>query len=166
MQTLIGLPILIFALMFQMAVLSQMTLLQASADLVMVVVASWIIQERVKTVWPWAVMAAILVGFVSELPMWGYLSGYVLFAGLGLVLKRRVWRAPLLALFTMVFFGTLLLQGMMFVILRFLGAVIDPLQAFNLVILPGVLLNLLLAIPVNSLIREVAIWFSPEEAEG
>lgn len=98
--------------------------------------------------------------------MWGYLSGYVLFAGLGLVLKRRVWRAPLLALFTMVFFGTLLLQGMMFVILRFLGAVIDPLQAFNLVILPGVLLNLLLAIPVNSLIREVAIWFSPEEAEG
>lgn len=166
MPVLIGIPILTLALILQSAILSQITLLQASADLVLVVVASWIIQERVKAVWEWAVIAAILVGFVSELPWWGYLIGYLALAGIGSVLKRSVWRAPLLALFTMVFVGTLVMQGLIFVLLRVLGTAIDPLQAFNLIILPSVLMNLLLAIPVNGLIREVAAWFYPEEQEA
>jgi hypothetical protein len=166
MPVLIGLPILALAVMFQSAILSQLTLLQASADLVMVVVASWIMQERVKAVWAWAVMAAVLVGFVSEFPTWGYLIGYVILVGVGLALKRRVWRAPLLALFVLVVIGTLEMQGLIFVVLRVFGTALDPLQAFNRVILPGVLLNLLVALPVNGLMREVAGWFYPDEEEG
>lgn len=166
MPTLIGIPILTLAVMLQSAILSRITLLQASADLVLVVVASWIIQERVKAVWEWAVMAAILVGFVSQVPWWGYLIGYVGLAGLGVALKRRVWRAPLLALFTIVFLGSLGMQILIYAILRIQGTVIDPFQAFNLVILPGVLLNLLLALPINGLMREVAAWFYPEALEN
>lgn len=166
MPTLIGIPILTLALIFQSAVLTRMTLLQASGDLVLVVVVSWIMQERVKAVWQWAVIAAILLGFVSQVPWWGYLIGYLLIAGMGVLLKRRVWRAPLLSLFTLIIFGTLVLQGVSYVILRVQGTVIDPLQAFNLVILPGILLNLLLAVAVNGLIREVAGWFYPEDIEA
>lgn len=166
MPVLIGIPILALAVILQSAILSHITLLSASADLVLVVVASWMMQERVKAVWEWGVIAAILVGFVSEFPTWGYLIGYGIVVGIGILLKRRVWRAPLLALFTMIFTGTLVMQILVFGILRFLGTVIDPLQAFNQIILPSVLLNLLLAIPVNGLMREVAAWFYPDEIEG
>jgi len=166
MPTLIGIPILTLAVILQSAILSQITLLKAPADLVFVVAASWIIHERVKAVWQWAVIAGILVGFVSELPMWGTLIGYLALAAIGTALKRRVWRAPLLALFTAIFIGTLLMQGLTFVWLRILGIVIDPLQAFNLILLPSLLLNLLIALPVQGLINEVAAWFYPEEGEG
>ncbi len=166
MPSLIGLPILILALIIQSAVLSHITLLQAPADLVLVVVASWIMNERVKAVWVWAIIAGILVGFVSEVPMWVYVLGYAVLAGIGMFLKRRVWRAPLLALFTTIFIGTLVMQGVTFVFLRVLGTVIDPLQAFNLVLLPSLLLNLVIAIPVQSLINEVAAWFYPVDIEA
>jgi cell shape-determining protein MreD len=166
MSSLIGIPILALALILQTAILSHITLLQASADLVLVVVASWIMNERVKMVWPWPLIAGILVGFVSEIPMWGYVLGYLGMAFIGLALKRRVWRAPLLALFTMVFVGTLILQGVTYVLLRVSGTVIDPLQAFNLVLLPGLLLNLVIAVPVQGLINEVAALFYPVDVEG
>ncbi len=68
MPVLIGIPILALAVILQSAILSHITLLSASADLVLVVVASWMMQERVKVVWEWGVIAAILVGFVSEFP--------------------------------------------------------------------------------------------------
>ncbi|HNB50354.1 MAG TPA: hypothetical protein PK530_00345 [Anaerolineales bacterium] len=165
MPVLIGIPILALALIFQSAILSHVMLLSASADLVLVVVVSWMMQERVKAMWEWGVIATVLVGFVSEFPMWGYLIGYAVVVVLGILLKRRVWRAPLLALFTMVFIGTLVMQSVVFVVLRLLGTAIDPLQAFNQIILPSVLLNLLLAIPVNGLMREVAAWFYPDEGE-
>jgi len=166
MPALIGIPILALAVIIQSSILSQITLLQASADLVLVVVVSWIIHERVKAVWEWAVIAGILVGFISELPMLSYLIGYLAVAAIGIALKRRVWRAPLLALFTAVFIGTLTMQVLIFILLRLSGTVIDPLQAFNLVILPSLLLNLLLALPVQGLINEVAAWFYPEEIDG
>lgn len=166
MSTLISIPILILVVIFQSAVLTRMTLLHASGDLVLVVVASWMMQERVKAVWQWALIAAILMGFVSQVPWWGYLIGYGLVVGMGIVLKKRVWRAPLLSLFTMVVLGTVAIQGVNYVILRVQGVALDPVQAFNLVLLPGILLNLLFAAPVNSLIREVADWFYPDEAEA
>ena len=166
MPALIGVPILALALIFQSAVLSHMRLLQGSVDLVLVVVVSWIMNERVKAVWEWALIAGILVGFVSQIPMWGYVLGYAIIAFMGSLLKRRIWRAPLLALFTVVFLGTVVIQGLSFVLLRLLGTEIDPIQAFNLVLLPGLLLNLVLAIPVQGLINEVAAWLYPEEFEG
>ena len=166
MPVLIGIPILVFAVILQSAILSQITLLLASADLVLVVVVSWIIHDRVKAVWEWALMAGILVGFISEVPMWAMVLGYLAIAAIGIMLKRRVWRAPLLALFTAVFIGTWVMQGLTFILLRVLGTAIDPLQTFNLIMLPSLLLNLLLAIPVQGLINEVVAWFYPDEMEG
>lgn len=166
MSTLIGIPILMLAVIFQSAVLTRITLLQASGDLVLVLVASWMMHERVKAVWQWALIAAVLMGFVSQVPWWGYLIGYGIVVGFGIALKQRVWRAPLLSLFTMVVLGTVAIQGVNYVVLRLQGIAIDPVQAFNLVLLPGILLNLLLAVPVNGVIREVADLFYPDEVEA
>ncbi|NJN43957.1 MAG: hypothetical protein HC806_04025 [Anaerolineae bacterium] len=166
MPALIGIPILIFAVILQSAIFSQITLLLASADFVMVVVISWIINDRVKAVWEWALMGGIIVGFVSEVPMWGTVIGYLIITIVGIALKRRVWRAPLLALFTAIFLGTIIVQVITFLILLVLGTSIDPVQAFNLILLPSLLLNLLIALPVQGVMNEIASWFYREAYEA
>lgn len=166
MANLISIPILTFAIMLQSAVFSKITLLQAPADLVLVTTISWMIQERIKVVWPWALVAGLLVGFVSEIPIWVIVLGYLVIAAITSALKRRVWRAPILALFTAVFAGTLISQVLTYLLLRALGTALDLFQVFNLIVLPSLLLNLLISLPIQGVIREVALWFYPEEIEA
>lgn len=154
------------ALMLQSAVISRINLLYGSADLVLVILAAWALQERINTAWQWALAAGALVGFVSGLPWFVPLAGYLLVVGVARLLQRRVWQAPLLAMFTVSFVGTLFMHLLSLITLRLSG---DPLpfgDSLSLITLPSILLNLFLAIPVYSLLRDLAGWLYPLEVEA
>ncbi len=166
MAALIGIPIITFAIILQSTILSQITLLQGPADLVLLIVISWIINERVKAVWAWAIFAGLGVGFVSQLPLWLPLLSYVLITPIGVYIKKRVWQVPVLALFAAVFLGTLLTYLLTYAYLRFFVTFpYEISQVFNLIILPSLLINLIFAIPVQAVIGEIARWFYPAELE-
>jgi hypothetical protein len=165
MATLIAFPILGAALMLQSAILSRVTLLQGPADLILVTLVSWTMHERVETTWEWAILAGLFVAWISALPVWVAPASYLLTAGLALLLRNQVWQIPVLALFTAIIAGTLVTHSISFLALRLEGAPINLGEAFNLITLPSLLLNLLLAIPVNALITEVAQWLYPPEME-
>jgi hypothetical protein len=46
------------------------------------------------------------------------------------------------------------------------GVIIPMTSAMNLILLPGLLLNLILAIPVFSIVHDLAGWLYPEELEA
>ncbi|MBN2388542.1 MAG: rod shape-determining protein MreD [Anaerolineales bacterium] len=164
-EYLVSLPVLGLALMLQVAIFSRLNLLYGSADLLLIVVAAWSLQERVRSAWVWCVLAGLLVGYVSGLPWFVPLVGYLLVTGLAAFLRQRVWQAPLLAMFIVCFIGTLVMQTLAFVVLRLLG---DPLafdQSFSLIILPSVLLNLFIGMLVYPLLRNLAAQFHPEEVD-
>ena len=166
MATLVAIPVLLMALMLQSAVISRINLLYGSADLVLVILAAWALQERINTAWQWALAAGALVGFVSGLPWFVPLAGYLLVVGVARLLQRRVWQAPLLAMFTVSFVGTLFMHLLSLITLRLSG---DPLpfgDSLSLITLPSILLNLFLAIPVYSLLRDLAGWLYPLEVEA
>lgn len=166
MATLVAFPVLVLALMLQTAAISRINLLYGSADLVLVILAAWALQERVTTSWQWALVAGALVGFVSGLPWFVPLVGYLLIIGVARLLQRRVWQAPLLAMFTVSFIGTLMMHILSVISLRLSG---DPLplgDSFSLITLPSILLNLLLAIPVYAVIRDLARWLYPAAVEA
>jgi len=166
MATLVAFPVLVLALMLQTAAISRINLLYGSADLVLVILAAWALQERVTTSWQWALVAGALVGFVSGLPWFVPLVGYLLIIGVARLLQRRVWQAPLLAMFTVSFIGTLMMHILSVISLRLSG---DPLplgDSFSLITLPSILLNLLLAIPVYAVIRDLASWLYPAAVEA
>jgi rod shape-determining protein MreD len=165
MATLIAIPILSVLLIFQSAVLSRITLLHGSADLLLLAVVAWALQKRVDTAWHWSVIAGLMISFVSALPFGVALIGYPLVAGLALLLRQRVWQVPILAMFVATFFGTLATQALALAALRLSGDPLPILQAFNLIILPSILLNLLLAIPAYALLGDLAGWLYPEELE-
>lgn len=164
-RSFIAFPLLGIVAIIQSAILSRITLLNGYADLMLVVLAAWGLQVGVESPWHWAVLGGLLVGFISKAPWPTILAGYVLLTLLTQVLQRRVWQAPLLAMFTITFIGTLVINLLVLVTLQILGNPIAFSEALGLVILPSMLLNLLLAIPVFFLMRDLARWVFPSSED-
>jgi rod shape-determining protein MreD len=165
MTVLLAVPILAGLLILQSAILSQIPLLQGTTDLVLVAILAWAFQKRVRTAWQWAIIGGLMVGYVSEVPTGVILFGYLAAIALALYLKTRVWQAPILAMLLITFLGSAISQVTVLVYLRIIQIPLPFLDAVNLVILPGVLLNLLLALPFYVLFGDLANWLYPEELE-
>ena len=121
MRTLVAIPIILLAVLLQSAVVSRVTLLSGAADLPLVMLAAWAMQEQVETAWHWAIAAGLLVGFVSGMPWYVPVIGYLAVVLLAQLLQRRVWQAPLLAMFLVAFIGTIVINVFSLVTLRVLG---------------------------------------------
>ncbi|MFN2199047.1 MAG: hypothetical protein ACK2UW_23210 [Anaerolineales bacterium] len=165
MATLISLPILAVLVIAQSAVVSRVTLLQGSADLILLVLVAWALQPRVQNALIWAAVGGLLISFPTALPPGVALIGYMAATTLALVLRRRVWQVPVLAMLVAIILGTLITQGLAWISLRFIGVPLPFLQSFYLVLLPSLLLNLLLAVPIYILAGDLAGWLQPQEIE-
>ena len=67
MAILAALPVLGLLLMLQLAVVSRLPLINGTADLILLALAAWASQERVKSAWQWTVLAGAAVTFISGL---------------------------------------------------------------------------------------------------
>ena len=165
MALLIAIPVLGGLLMVQSAIVSRIPVLHGTADLLMLAVLGWTLQKRVETGLQWGLIGGLLMTVYSDLPVGVALVAYLLVAGLGTLLRYRKWQAPLLAMLVAVFSGTIIVHGLSYLALRFIGNPIPLLSAFNLITLPSLLINLVVAIPAFALIGDLAEWLYPEELE-
>ena len=161
MRNLIAIPVILLAVILQSSIVSRVTLLSGTADLPLVMLAAWAMQDEVETAWHWAIALGVLVGFVSGLSWVVPLLSYLFVIAFAQVLQRRVWQAPLLAMFSITFLGTISLSFFSLVVLRFSGISLSMADVFGLLTLPGILLNMLLAIPVFAVMRDLARWVYP-----
>jgi rod shape-determining protein MreD len=160
---LVGIPVLGLAAMLQTSIIGRINLLNGAADLVLLILAAWGLQERVRSAWIWGAAAGLLVGFVSGVPWYVYLVGYLVVVGMARLLAHRVWQAPLLAMFTVTLIGTLVLLMLTYLDRSLFEMSLVFNVSFVQIILPSILLNLLLAILVHALIRDLANRLYPEE---
>ncbi|HIE57604.1 MAG TPA: hypothetical protein EYP88_05165 [Anaerolineales bacterium] len=165
LPTLIAIPLFSVLVIFQSAIISRMTLLRGAADLILLVVIAWALQERVKNVWWWAVVAGLITAYVSALSGVVWLLSYLLVTGLALWIRRQIWQAPILAMLAVTFIGSLGVYLATGAYLRLVGTPLPILDTFSLIVLPSMILNLLLAVPVYVLVKDLAEWLYPEELE-
>jgi rod shape-determining protein MreD len=165
MATLISIPIMIFLLMLQTGIISHLPLLNGTADLILLVLVAWSLQAKVNNAWFWALVAGGLVSLVSATPYFAPLIGYLVVTGLGQFLQKRIWQTPILAMFMVTFVGTFAYQGILFIALVVKGVPLNWRECLQLVVLPSLLLNMALAIPVHSIIVDLANWVFPTQAE-
>lgn len=165
MAIIIAIPILSMLVILQSAIVSQVPLIHGTADLVLLALIAWAVQQRVTTAWYWSAIGGLLVSIASAMPPGTVLIGYLLATGVALALRQRVWEVPFLAMLTATFVGTLITQAIAIFTLNFSGTPIPWNQALNLITLPSALLNLALAIPMFALIGDLANWLYPEEIE-
>lgn len=161
MRNLIAAPVILLAVILQSSMISRVYLLSGFADLPLVMLAAWALQEEVESAWHWAIAMGLMVGFVSGIPLYVPVIGYVLIVALAQVFQRRVWQAPLLAMFSITFLGTIIINALSFLVLSVLGTPLPVDDVLGLLVLPGVLLNMLLAIPVYAVMRDLARWVYP-----
>ena len=161
MRNLVAIPVIILTVILQSAMVSRIYLLSGMADLPLVMLSAWALQDEVESAWHWAVAFGLMVGFVSGMPWYVPVIGYVIVVALAQVLQKRVWQAPLLAMFSVTFFGTIILTLLSFAVLRISGVVMSLEDVLGLLVLPGVLLNMLLAIPVYAVMRDLSRWVYP-----
>ena len=163
--TLAAFPILVALLIFQSAVVNRFPLLNGTPDLVLLAITAWALQKRVKNAFPWAIIGALLVGLMSALPFGSVLIGYLLTVAVALVLSKRVWQMPILAMFVTIFMGTFICLMIDFIALRIVGVVLPINIIFNQTILPSLLLNLVLAAPTYVVFGDLAGLLYPMELE-
>ena len=161
MRNLVAVPVIFLAVILQSAVISRVYLLSGIADLPLVMLAAWALQDGVDSAWQWAIATGLLVGFVSGIAWFVPVIGYVAVVVMAYLFQRRVWQAPLLVMFSITFMGTMIVSLFSVAVLRLSDVRLPFNEVLGLVVLPGVLLNLLLAIPVYTVMRDLARWVYP-----
>jgi cell shape-determining protein MreD len=165
MAVLIAIPILGGLAIIQSAIVSMMPLLLGSADLVMIAILAWALQDHTETIWQWSLIGGIIMSFVSGITFGVYIGAYLIATMTARLIRRRVWKVPFLGMLAATFLGTLFVHLASW-LSRWLTGVYIPLdQVFNLITLPSILINLIIAVPAFFLMRDLAGWLYPEEIE-
>ena len=157
--------LLVIFYMLQMAIFSQMPLISGTADLVLLFFAAWTLQERIKYRWIWVVIGGLAISGISAMPFYAPLIGYAGVYGISRLLQRKVWQAPILAMFIVTLLGTLFQHIVNIIALQVTGAPISWGESLDRVILPSILLNLLFALPMYAIVNDVVGRLFPLEAE-
>ena len=79
------------------------------------------------------------------------------------MMQGRFWQTPLLVMFSVTIMGTLGMNLLSIVALQLEGTPIPFNDAFGYITLPSLILNLLLAVPVYAIMRDLAQWIYPTE---
>jgi cell shape-determining protein MreD len=165
MANLIAILSLIAAAILQTTVGVRVNILYGAADLVLITLLAWIIHDQNASHWRWGILAGVLMGFSSALPFWLVLIEYMLVVWFLGAIQARVWQAPMLILFSSVFGGTFIINSMDFLFLWISGVGLNFDEVFNLVILPSLVLNVILALPIFAIMGELAKQVFPIEEE-
>jgi cell shape-determining protein MreD len=151
--------------MMQNSIVTRLNMLYGAADLMMLVLLAWILQADETTHWRWGILAGLLVGLSSALPFWLPVIGYVILVALVTLAQRKVWQVPIWLLLISAFVGSFLIYGLEFSYLLITGVPLDLVEVINSVILPSLVLNMILVLPVYGLVGELAKLVYPKEVE-
>jgi cell shape-determining protein MreD len=165
MTYLVGITLFGILAILQSTIVSRMQLINGTADIILLFVVAWALQDRVKTAWQWCIVGGIFASLYSALPFGTIIFVYLIATGISRILIHRVWKAPFLAMLVATLIGTLIAQLVSLSARLLSGVSIPIITTLNIIFLPGLLLNLILAIPVYSITRDVAGSLHPETLE-
>ena len=150
----------------QLSVFSQWKILSGSADIILLFVVAWCLQDRNKQLWLLVVIMAGIAGTISALPAYIPIVVYLIIFKASRLFQARLMQSPLLSMIVLTFAATLLQISLNIAYLFVIRVDLNFSDALVEVALPSVLLNMLLAIPVHAIVREIAIYAFPKGAES
>jgi len=161
-QVLAAFPVLSLFVLLQSSVISRITLLDGKADLILLLAIGWALQARVRTRWLWTLIGGVLATPSTALPFGVLLGAYLLATVIAMILQRRFWKYPFLAMLASVFAGTLIVHGFSYTVVILRSGLVSLAEVFNSITLPSLLLNILWAFPIYLIVRDIADWLYPE----
>ncbi len=165
LSTLAALPVFTFLVIVQSTIVTSVPLLHGYADIVLLVIIAWALQERVQSAWQWSILGGLMVGFVSAMNFAVPAVTYLAITALALIIRQRIWQIPILAMFVVTLIGTLFSHVVSALVLSVGGTALPWLDTLQLITLPSLFLNILLAAPIYAIVRDFANWLHPEEIQ-
>lgn len=156
LEFVVAIPVLILAFVLQTTILVRISLLDGIADLVMLVVIAWALQDKTENAWMWAIIGGLIVGFGSAVPWFIFPICYLGIVWFSHRFRSRIWQSSILAMMIITIAGTFTLLTVEFFILRLTGINLNFKESLTRIILPSMLLNLLFAFPVFWGMRELS----------
>jgi rod shape-determining protein MreD len=157
--------LLLLSTILQNTIVNHVNLLVGAADLVLLVLISWILQADDTNPIKYGLIAGLLIGISSAVPVWVSVLGYGAVAGLIMLLNVRIWQAPYWMLLTSTFLGTVIVSGTEILVLWALGYPYDLYEMVELVILPSIVLNVIFVLPVYFFVGEITKFVYPKEVQ-
>ena len=150
---------------FQNTIINRMTLLVGTADLVLLVLLSWMLQADDRNLLKFGLIAGVFIGISSAVPVWACVLGYGAVAGMVMLMNMRIWQAPYWMLLTSTFFGTVIVYGLEILVLWISGYPYDLGEMLEMVIVPSIVLNILFVLPVYFFVGEITKLVYPKEVQ-
>ncbi len=154
-EVIIGIPILAAAGFIQVSFFGKIRLLGGTADLIMLCMIAWSINERTRYSWILVFAGGLMMSYLSAMPMNGYLWMYLLIWGIIHFIKLRVWQMPLILMLFVTILGTLIISGGTLALLFLQNASVNYMDAIRRIIVPSLVMNLLIAIPIYAFLNDV-----------
>lgn len=161
----LGIPLMVILAILQSAVFSHMRLIDGQADLVLLAVVAWGLTGRWREAMVLGLVGGMCLDLLSALPIGISSLALVLIAYIVSVTEGRLWGAHLLTPLGVVLAASLAFSVFMLVGSVLAGAALDLAAAASRIILPGLFLNLLLAIPAAQLASALQRMLFPPEVE-
>ncbi|MCB2180270.1 hypothetical protein KQH54_04035 [bacterium] len=165
MRNIVPLILFVGAMMVQNAIITRLNMLYGAADLMMLVLLSWALHTNAGKNWRWGVVVGLLVGVASAIPFWLPVIGYVVLVSAVDFVQQKLWEVPIWLLLISTFVGSFFIYGIEVVYLWISGVPLDLVEVINIVILPSLVLNMLMVLPVYGFVGEVAKTVYPREVE-
>ena len=161
MDTLIAIPVLFITVLMQITAVSRLPLVHGTADLVMLALAAWGIHTKTNNAWIWALIGGLMTSLVSAVPWVAVITPYFVVALFAQMLHSRFWQSPILVMLLSTIFGTFVVQLTTMTVLNFNDITINSALAIEAVIIPSLILNLIFALPVFIVIKDISRWVYP-----
>lgn len=158
-------PILFIAGFLQIGFFGQIHLLHGSADLILMIVIGWSLNSLSRYSWIWVLLAGLIMSFLSAMPMNGYMFIYIFVWLIIMLLRKHLWQMPMILMLFMTIVGTIIESGFAIGMLTLTGGAINYTDAFEQILIPSLVLNLLLAIPTYAFLNDVANTIYYDEIE-
>lgn len=148
--------------MLQVAIISRFPLIHGAADLSMLVMIAWGIHSHSRFAWIWAVVGGLVISLYSKISWLAIIPPYLIVIVVTQLLHGRFWNSPILAMLLMTIIGSFMCGIIAIIALLFMDIPIDFKLALNEIIIPSVFLNLILALPVFFLVKDLSRWIYPQ----
>jgi cell shape-determining protein MreD len=154
-EFLISLPVFVICIMLQTTSISRLPLIHGTADLSLLTLIAWGIHSRSNWSWVIAVLAGFIFQLFSQVHWWAVIIPYLLILLMTRQLHGKFWNSPILAMLLMTIIGSLMVHIATTINLFLLEIPFNFSQAFTEIMLPSIFLNLILALPVYFLIKDL-----------
>jgi rod shape-determining protein MreD len=161
MITILGFPVIALLVIIQSSIISRLNISFGQADLVILAIIAWALNEKKNAIYWWALFAGILQCIISAVPFYLYVFGYLTITVGAVFIRKKLWNVPVITMILMSFIGTIVILGLSFMVISLTVTPLPLRESIINIIIPSAAMNMVLGIPVFIVMKDLASMVYP-----